>query len=156
MSQPITEAITVHGSLSDVYRLWADFTNFPIFMKDVASVTEVGDGLTHWVLQGPLGAKFEWDAETTRLEADQRIAWNSKDNSSLKTSGQVTFKVVGPNQTEVTVRLVYAAPGGATGKALARLLANPQERLRQDLQAFKEHIETTATRLHIGAGSSLN
>ena len=38
----------------------------------------------HWVMKGPLGTDIEWDAETTRMDENERIAWNSKDNSAVR------------------------------------------------------------------------
>ncbi len=149
--EPIRETIIVRGSLSDVYQMWADFENFPVFMTNIDSVTKTGDGLSHWVMKGPLGARVEWEAETTRMEENRRIAWNSKDNSPVKTSGQVTFKELGPNETQVAVTLQYAAPNGPAGDLLAAVFADPKHRLREDLQRFKVHIESTATRLREAA-----
>lgn len=91
MTDRITKSIIVQGNINDIYQLWANFENFPRFMENIESVTKTGNGLSHWVMAGPLGQKVEWDAETTRLEENKRIAWNSKDNSDLTTSGQVTF-----------------------------------------------------------------
>ena len=61
-------------------------------MKYITSVHKTGDGLSHWVMEGPLGKKIEWDAEATRMEPNKRIAWNSCDQGDITTSGQVTFK----------------------------------------------------------------
>jgi len=150
MSDRIIDSIIVRGAIADVYRIWADFKNFPLFMKYIESVTMTGERMSHWVMSGPLGATVEWDAETTRLEENQRIAWNSKDNSAVKTSGQVTFTELGPNETEISVMMHYAPPAGKAGDALAFLVANPEGRVHEDLQRFKQHVESTAQRLHEG------
>ena len=44
---------------------------------------KLDDRTSHWVMKGPLGADIEWDAETTRLDENERVAWNSKDNSEF-------------------------------------------------------------------------
>jgi uncharacterized membrane protein len=136
-----------------VYNLWANFENFPLFMQRIKAVRRLGDGLSHWVMEGPLGSTIEWDAETTRLEPNERIAWNSKDISPVKTSGQVTFREISANETEVTVQMHYAPPAGAAGEALAKLFANPEEWVRTDLEQFKVFVESTSERLHPGRGS---
>src|SRR5690349_8364432 len=105
MSNQVTQDITVLASVSDVYRMWENFENFPIFMQNIKSVKKTGDRISHWVMQGPLGTEIAWDAETTRLEENQRIAWNSKDNSTVKTSGQVVFSPIGQNETHISVTL---------------------------------------------------
>jgi uncharacterized membrane protein len=117
-------------------------------MHDIKSVTMLDARTSHWVMQGPLGADIEWDAETTRQEENQRLAWNSKDNSAVKTSGQVTFQALGVNETEITVTLRYDPPAGAAGQAVASLFANPEKRVREDLEQFKQFVESTAERLH--------
>src|SRR5579859_1426130 len=130
MPDKFTQSIVVLGSLSDIYSLWADLTNFPRFMHYIKSVTMIDDRTSHWVMKGPLGTDIEWDAVTTRMEPNQRIAWNSKDNSAVTTSGQVTFRPMGTNETEVTVTLQYDPPAGAAGQAMASLFANPEKRVR--------------------------
>jgi uncharacterized membrane protein len=150
MADHITHSIVVQGMLPDVYKLWANFENFPIFMEHIKSVRKTGEKTSHWVMQGPLGTAWEWEAETTRMDKNARIAWNSKDNSELKTSGQVTFRELGPNETEVTVTMHYDPPAGAAGEALAQLLANPDKRVREDLERFKRFVETTTERLNAG------
>ena len=141
MPNEITKTITVGRSLAEVYRLWADFTNFPRFMENISDVRMTGPSTSHWVMEGPMGVKFEWDAETTRLEENQRIAWNSKDNSQITTSGQVTFKSLSHGETEVALTMRYDPPAGALGEAGAKLLANPEKRVEEDLRNFKQFAE---------------
>jgi uncharacterized membrane protein len=148
MPDSFSHTTIVRGSISDVYNLWANFENFPMFMKNIKAVRRTGERMSHWVMEGPLGTEIEWDAETTRLDPNERIAWNSKDNSAVKTSGQVLFNEVGLNETEVTIQMHYDPPAGAAGSALAQLFANPEARVRDDLERFKEFVETTTERLH--------
>jgi len=147
MADLFTRSIAVLANVADVYRIWANFENFPRFMKYIKSVTLTGDRTSHWVMVGPLGVDVEWDAETTALDENERVAWNSKDNSAVKTSGQVTFRPLGVNETEVTVTLQYDPPAGAAGQAVASLFANPEKRVREDLERFKEFVETTGERI---------
>lgn len=144
MAQPVTDTIIVKGSVDEIYRVWSNFELFPHFMANIKSVTHTGPGRTHWVMEGPLGKSFEWDAETTRMEPNKRIAWNSvnTEEGSLKTSGQVTFNQLADGQTEVSVTMVYDPPGGAMGEFLAELLANPEGRVHEDLKNFKNFIES--------------
>lgn len=147
MSDPIVQTIVVKGDIEGIYKMWANFENFPIFMKDIKSVKKVDDKISHWVMAGPLNTDIEWDAETTRLDENERIAWNSKDNSTLKTSGQVLFTELASNETQIAVTLQYVPPAGAVGDAMAQLFANPEKRLAEDLQRFKDHVETTSMRI---------
>jgi uncharacterized membrane protein len=148
MADPFTRSIVVLANVADVYRIWANFENFPRFMKYIKSVTLTGPRTSHWVMAGPLGVDIEWDAVTTRLDENERVAWNSIKGSDVKTSGQVTFRELGPNETEVAVTLQYDPPAGAAGEAVAELFANPDKRVQDDLEHFKEHVESTSRRIH--------
>jgi uncharacterized membrane protein len=141
MPDQATRTIIVGAGVDEVYDAWANFENFPNFMKNVKSVTRTGERLSHWVVEGPLGKSVEWDAETTRLEKNQRIAWNSKEGSDVKTSGQVTFKDLN-GQTEVTITMQWVVPKKLGGEWLADLLAHPEKRLEEDLMGFKKFVES--------------
>jgi uncharacterized membrane protein len=147
MSDTTTRSIIVQGTAEDVYRLWADFESFPKFMKHIKSVTRTGEKSSHWVMSGPLGRTLEWDADTTRLEEGKRIAWNSREGSSVRTSGQVTFNQLANDQTEVTVTIHYVPPAGKAGEILMEVFANPEHRLEEDLRNFKAHAEGMTERI---------
>ena len=150
MADQITKSIIVDGRPADVFNLWANFQNFPHFMKYVKSVVPTSDRASRWVVEGPLGQDVEWVAEITRFEPSQRIGWSTKDRhdgSNVTTSGQVTFAEVGSKQTEVTVTMQYVAPVGAVGEAVARLFANPERRVEEDLNNFKKFAEGNLSRL---------
>ena len=142
MANQTTKSIIVGAPVTQVYAIWSNFENFPHFMENIKSVTKIGDTMSHWVMSGPLGINIEWDAETTRMENNARIAWNSRDNSTITTSGQVTFTDLEGKQTEVTVTLQYDPPAGLAGDVVAKLFSNPEKRLEEDLQNFKHYAET--------------
>jgi len=146
MADQVTRDIIVKANVDEAYRLWANFENFPHFMKYVSSITKTGDRTSHWVMDGPLGKQLEWDAETTMLEPNKRIAWNSRDGGDIKTSGQVTFNPLSNDQTEITVVLQYVPPAGALGEFVANLFSDPEKRLDEDLRNFKTFIEGTDSR----------
>jgi len=146
MADQVTRDIIVKARVSDVYELWANFENFPHFMKYISSITKTGDRTSHWVMDGPLGKQLEWDAETTMLEPNKRIAWNSRDGGDIKTSGQVTFNSLANDQTEITVLLQYVPPAGALGEFIANLFSDPEKRLDEDLRNFKAYVEATDSR----------
>ena len=141
MPEQTTKTMIVGAPAAEVFAAWANFENFPHFMKHVKSVTRTGERTSHWVAEGPLGREVEGEAETTRSEPPQRIAWHSMADSPVRTSGQVVFADLPGGQTEVTVTLQYVAPGGAAGEKLAQLLTNPEEMLEEDLQRFKAFVE---------------
>ena len=141
MADQFTKEIIVNASVGDVYNTWANFENFPHFMRYIKSVKRAGDRLSHWKMDGPLGKTIEWDAETTTMEPNERLAWNSRDNGDITTSGQVVFKELANNQTHITVTLQYVPPAGKLGEVVARIFSNPEEQLEEDLANFKQYIE---------------
>lgn len=142
MSDRVTKSITVKGDVETIYNIWADFEKFPHFMKYVSNVQKTGPRTSHWQVSGPLGMNLEWDAETTRLDYNQRIAWNTKDNDgTITTSGDVVFADLPDDQTHVTVTMNYTIPGGKVGEAITQLFSDPGKRLEEDLRNFKEYAE---------------
>jgi uncharacterized membrane protein len=143
MADNITKNIIIKGNASEVFQLWANFENFPHFMKNIKSVKKVSEKVSHWVMEGPLGKDLEWDAQITDFTENKRIAWNSI-NGDIKTSGQVTFNGINSDETEVTVMMHYVPPAGKIGEAVAKLFDNPDKKLEEDLKRFKKFAENTA------------
>src|SRR5262245_21645003 len=148
MADQVTRDIIVKAHVDEVYNLWSNFENFPRFMKYIKSVTRTGDRTSHWVMEGPLGKDLEWDAETTKLDTNKRIAWNSRDTSAndIKTSGQVVFNELSQGETHITVTLQYVPPAGKLGEFVANIFSDPEKRLEEDLANFKQYIEENRSR----------
>jgi len=145
MAQRVEGNIEIQASVEKVYGYWETLENLPRFMSNVEEVRPVGQGLTHWKIKGPFGAKVEFDAQTTRNEENEAIAWNST-GGDVETSGEVRFRSQGPNSTRVEVVMNYGdPPGGRAGEAASRIVANPKLQLEQDLKNFKDIMEERAT-----------
>ena len=136
----VVKEILVNAPISQVFAFWKNFENFPRFMKNIESIQVTGPDLTHWKCKGPLGTDVEWDAKTTYVEENKKIAWQST-GGQIETHGAVTFAEAGPNQTKVTVGLEYEPPGGALGEAVAKLFSDPEDQLEEDLNRFKQVAE---------------
>ena len=143
MTEQITRTIIVKADVEKAFQTWANFENFPMFMENVRSVRMTGSRTSHWEVDGPLGKTVEWNAETTTVDENKRIAWNTKgdEDSDVITSGQVSFNSLPHGETEVTVTLQYTPQAGAAGNVVAKLFANPEKQLEEDLQNFKKYIE---------------
>ena len=146
MADQFTKQIIVNASVADAYNAWANFENFPQFMRYIKSVRKTGDRTSHWVMDGPLGKQIEWDAQTATIEPNERLAWNSRDNGDITTSGQVVFKSLANNQTHITVTLQYVPPAGKLGEIVGKLFSDPEEQLEEDLANFKQYIEGQRSR----------
>ncbi len=144
MTQQISKSIIVSAPVHHAYGIWSDFTQFPQFMDHVKSVTLLENGISHWVVDGPMGANIDWNAEVTAVEPNSRLAWNTKDKKGIvTTSGQVTFNPLPNDQTEVTVTMQFSAPGGKVGDWVASVISSPEESVAADLRRFKAHAEAT-------------
>jgi len=139
---PIAENTTIVGApVAEVYERWTHFDRFNEFMSNIKSVEMTGPKTSHWVVKGPLGTNVKFDAETTMMETNKRIAWNSRDGGDVTTSGQVTFNELGNKQTEVHVILKYDPPAGLAGDIVAKVFSDPQGQLEEDMKRFKHLAE---------------
>ncbi len=145
MPQRVESSVVVEAPVERVYDYWRNLENLSNFMTNVEEVRAMGPDRTHWRVKGPLGAKMEYDAQTTQDEENRAIGWNSVDGN-VQTTGQVRFQELGPERTRVDVTMNYSnPPGGKLGEVGSRLVANPQVMVDQDLQYFKEIMEGRAT-----------
>ena len=143
--QRAERSIRVRAKAADVYKFWRNFENFPQFMEHVTEVRTLdSDGKrSHWKLKGPMGMNVEYDAELTQDVENQSIGWSST-GGSMQTTGTVTFAEV-DDYTEVHVVMQwYDTPGGALGEIASKLFQNPDEMLQEDLERFKNLVETRA------------
>ncbi|HUH11789.1 MAG TPA: SRPBCC family protein [Longimicrobiales bacterium] len=140
----VRKSVEVEAPVHRVYRLWTDFESFPGFMEHVQEVRRTGEKTTHWKVEAPLGRFVEWDAETTALEENQRVAWRA--TGGVGSSGEVRFVPRGGDRTEVEVDMEYHPPAGKLGEAVARVFENPARTVEEDLRRFKDLAEGRAGR----------
>jgi uncharacterized membrane protein len=137
----IESALTVNRPREEVYNFWRDLSNLPKFMRHLESVTETGDGRSHWVAKAPIAV--EWDAEITTERPGELIGWRSVESATVKNAGSVRFKdAPGGRGTEVHVYFEYQPVAGPAGLAAAKLIKQvTQQQVRMDLGRFKAIIE---------------
>lgn len=140
MAVQITESVIIKGSADQIFDMWADLGMLPSIIKDIKEVQEIDPLTSHWVVKGPLGKSFEWTAEITRFDEDRRIGWRTIDGD-IKTSGQITFKDLPQNETEMTVTMQYVPPAGKVGEIASKILENPREKISEGLRDFKAFAE---------------
>lgn len=145
MPQRVAGSVIVEAPVARAYEYWSNLENLPNFMSNIEEVQAMGLDRTHWRVKGPLGAKMEFDALTTRQEENRAIAWNTVEGE-VQTSGEVSFQELGPERTRVEVTMNYSdPPGGRLGEVGSRFVASPQAMMDQDLEYFKEIMEGLAT-----------
>lgn len=158
-----TQAINIRTNLivnkpkDEVYAFWRKLENLPLFMKHLATVTEIDSKHSHWeaTIPGNIG-KVKWNAEIVKEEEGHMIGWQSIANSTINNAGKVTFSdALNGQGTELEVVISYHPPAGELGAGVAKLL-NPvfEKMIRQDVMNFKEYIETKHNPKAGGEGSS--
>lgn len=140
----IRTALIVNKPKDEVYAFWRKLENLPLFMKHLASVTEIDAKHSHWegVIPGNIG-RIKWNAEIVKEEPGYLIGWQSIPNATINNAGKVTFTDAPGGSTELEVVISYHPPAGELGAGLAKVL-NPvfEKVIRQDVMNFKEYIET--------------
>lgn len=137
--------IDIQASPEVVYDIWSRYENFPHFMSHVIEVRDLGQGRSHWVVQGPGGSEVEFDSQLTSSDRPHRLAWQSEAGASVENEGVVTLQPEGSG-TRATVRMAWRPPAGAAGKGVAVLMGtDPQTALEDDLRRMKQFIERGLT-----------
>ena len=154
----VRSAITIFRTPQEVYTYWRDLEQLPTFMTHLRSVEPRPDGRWHWSANAPVGESVEWDAEIVEDEPGHAIAWRSVEGSDVTNVGKVAFTdAPGGRGAEIRVEIAYAAPGGAVGRLVAKLLGeNPQQRVDDDLRRLKQVIETGEVLLSAGSPEGTN
>jgi uncharacterized membrane protein len=135
----VTRSILVLRPAAELYRYWRNFENLPRIMRHLESVEMTSSHRSRWVARGPLGMRFEWDADIISEKENELIGWRSLEGSAVETAGSVHFLPArGGQATEVKVVLKYNPPAGKVGAAIARLLGDsPEQQIEEDLRTFK-------------------
>jgi uncharacterized membrane protein len=133
----VTESITVECPISTVYNQWTQFEEFPRFMEGVKSVRQIDDTHLHWMAEIS-GKQREWDAEIVEQRPEQVIAWRSLDGQY--NSGRVLFERIDDSTTKVTVEMEHETDGMV--EALGAAIGSDSRQVKQDLERFKELVET--------------
>jgi uncharacterized membrane protein len=136
-------AITIAKPRAVVYQFWRNFENLPRVMKHLISVDTQADPGSHWIAEGPGGARVEWDAEIHNDVENELIAWRSLPGSEVDSAGSVRFKDAPGNRgTEVLVVLQYNPPAGLIGASIAKLFGRDAEtEIESDLFRLKQYLE---------------
>lgn len=138
----VYDAIRLELPVDEVYAYWRRLENLPRFMTHLESVTDLGNGRSHWVAQGP-GMPVEWDAEIINDDTNELIGWRTLEGSDVVSAGSVRFKPTGSGETMVHVHLQYEPPAGKIGATLAWVFGyDPAQTISEDMRRFKALMET--------------
>jgi uncharacterized membrane protein len=141
---PVSVSLAINSTPEKLYAFWRDFENLPRFMEHLEAVTRIDDRTSRWVAKGPAGTRVQWEAEVVEDRPSELITWRTRPDSDIQHRGAVSFERASDGRgCIVHVELVYAAPGGIAGAALAKALGEePDLQIRRDLRALKQLLET--------------
>jgi len=132
----IERSISIRAPIRAVYNQWTQFEEFPDFMEGIREVAQQSERALFW--RAEIGGKeVTWLAEIYEQIPDVRIAWKSV--TGAPQAGAVSFRSLGPEQTQIDLAIDYVPLGAVekVGDALGLVGA----RVEGDLQRFKSFIE---------------
>lgn len=134
--------IVVKRPREELYRIWRNLENLPVFMNHLVKVVELDDTRSRWVAHAPAGMVITWDALIINDVENELIAWETLEGSGVDNAGSVHFEDEGHNATRIRVLLRYDPPADLFGSFIARAFGNdPQRQIEADLQRFKQIME---------------
>jgi uncharacterized membrane protein len=138
----VERTITIRRPASEIYDFWRDLSNLPQVLDHLESVTDQGNGRSHWIARGPAGTRVEWDSEIVNDVPGQLIAWKTVGDPDVAHAGSVHFTPVSGG-TEVKFVVDYEPPAGRLFAVAAKIFGeSPDQKIRSDLKRLKMVCET--------------
>ncbi len=152
----VEHEVIVNRPREELYRIWRNLENLPVFMENLVSVHEIDDTHSVWVAKAPAGTVIKWDAEIVNDVENELIAWQTTEGSGVDNAGSIHFEPHGDDATRIKVVLRYDPPADQLGVIVAKAFGrDPQREIEADLDRFKAIMEVggTATSATSGAAS---
>ena len=138
------KSFEIDAPVEVAFDLFSDFEKFPEWMEHIKEVRETEPRFTKWAAEAPLGINVEWEAETTELEPNQKIAWRTV-RGDIEMQGEVTFEETEQGTTLMQISIAYEPPAGHLGTLVAKLFGNdPEKQIDEDMERFTKLAEGEA------------
>lgn len=136
-------AVTVDVPPELAYAFFRDFSNLPLFMKDLKSIVIVSPTRSRWTVEVK-GITAEWEAEITSERPGEMISWRSVKGFDVDTSGTIWFSPASQDRgTVISLILDYKIPGGKLTEFLTMISnEDPQSLAITNLRRLKCYLET--------------
>lgn len=136
----VRTSVLIHGEPQDLWGMWRNVEDAPLWQEHIVSVKPVSDTISHWVMESATG-RTEWDSEVMAEEPGRRIAWRSIGGDS-QNAGEVVFeRAPGGRGTYVTVLQEFRMGKLASAWETVRA-RNPKQAVIENLRHFKALVET--------------
>lgn len=135
-------SLKVDRNPMEVYAVWRNFENLPLFMKHLKIVNTIDEEISLWEAETPVGNTMRWRSEIVKEVPGQLLSWQSLPESSIENAGKVEFEPLPNGGTLLHVAISYHAPWGIPGEGIARVF-NPyfESLIREDILNFKNFLE---------------
>jgi uncharacterized membrane protein len=138
----VERSVRIHAPLSDIFRFWADPTNYPKVFPHIKNVERLEENLYRWTVAGPGDTTVTWDGQLVDVQPNKLIAWTTTPDSQVRNSGVLRFEPVYDGSTSLHVRLIYRPPAAIIGAFIADMTdACPRRTLEKDLARCKNFFE---------------
>ncbi|HUF02751.1 MAG TPA: SRPBCC family protein [Aridibacter sp.] len=138
----IQKTITIDKPVEEIFELCSKPERFPEFMSHVRSVERTGKDTHRWTVDGLPGMTLTWDTRITDFEENERIAWESVEDSVVDHSGELVFEPAEEGSTRLSVDMRYSPPAGLIGHTAAELFGrDPKSEMDDDLLRMKSFAE---------------
>ena len=130
----------VQAEPNELYKIWRDVEQAPMWQEQIVSVTTMGPTRSHWVMESN-GKQIEWESEILKDEPGKRIAWRSIE-ADTQNAGEVVFeKAYSERGTMVTVLQEFGMSALVSfwETVVGR---NPKQVVIENLRHFKALAET--------------
>jgi uncharacterized membrane protein len=142
--QLVARSVSINRPRHELYDVWRDFRNLPLFMENIESVALIDATRSHWRVRGPGDSTVEWDSILTEDVPGEVLAWTSVEGADVPNTGRIEFKDSSNGRgTIVTATIAYDPPASKLGALVARMFGTePKIQARRDLRRFKQLMET--------------
>ena len=137
----ITESVDVDVPVRAAYDQWTRFEEFPEFLDEVVTITQVDDTTTDWTVNVG-GQERAFRAVITEQHPDERVAWTVVDGDT-EHGGVVTFHKLAEDKTRVTAQIDWEPSGFL--EHVGSAVGAGSHAVKKDLDDFKKRVESAPT-----------